>query len=380
MALSLFEKKSAAKTEAAVSFRAKAAGRPVFAFDFGEYSIKVAMVKLRRGEVEIRNLFTVENKENLAKLDNQNAKNWRALLQRAFSVRSIITDDHIAVCTFGGKYYIHRQIEIPYVENVTDRNGVVAAEMSQLLALDVNAYVFQHELLSVNEEKEDGKTCTVWAIAMPKELCTAVFELLKALKMKPLIMDIHANGMKRLLSADASLRKETRGWTVACIDYGMTHTDLLFFNDGAFINETVLDLGDTQLVQAARGAAGVRITDPTNANKIVVSPQDICNILNRTHTTAEERAFAQTVKDWLSKVNTAITRFNFDHADNPVREILLYGGSPQNYWLAQYVESVVGIPTKLITDTSLYNTENVAGDEGMDISAYLNVLNLSLMD
>ncbi len=374
-------KGGAAAKKAAKSFRSIASGKPVFAFDFGEYAVKVAVLKLRRNNVEVRHLFSVENKENLSKLDMSNVRAWRSCIQKAFSQRSIIADDHLAICTIGGKNYIHRQLEIPYVDEA-DRNGIVENEMSQLLALDPGSYVFQHELISVDEDKEDKeeKSCKVWAVAMPQELCTAAYDLLKAMKLKPVIMDVHVNGIKRFFQADDYIRRESKGQTVACIDYGMTHTEIMYLRGGKLLGETVLDAGDGRLVSEARNAVGFRITDASNPNKIIVSPQDICNILNKAHATPEEKAFSLAVKEWLSKVNTAITRFNFEHQDEPVSRIYLYGGSPQNIWLVQYLASVTGIQADLITDSALFNTDTVAGEQEINLSGYLNVLNLSLMD
>ncbi len=371
-------KVKAAKTKGKASFRSTAMGKLLFAFDFGEFSVKVAVLKIKKTGIELRYLFSVENRENLTKLDSTNVRAWRTQIQKAFSSMNIIAEDHLAVCSIGGKAFIHRQIEIPYVEE-KDRNGLVENEMSQMLALDTSTYVFQHEVIEVVETGEE-KRLKVWAVAMPKETSAAAYELIRSLRLKPVVMDIHANGMRRFLKSDENMLAKNRNQTVACIDYGMTHTELLFIRDGELLGDTLIDEGDERLVSEARNAIGIRCTDPANPNKIIASPQDICNILNKAHTTAEERSFSLYVKDWLSKVNTAITRFNFDHPSDSVQKIYLYGGSPQNIWLVQYLQSVSRIPAEQITKTSLFNTEALVGSRRPDYSAYLNVLNLSLMD
>lgn len=366
------------KTKAAGSFRAAAVGKLIFAFDFGEYAVKVAVLKIKRNGYEIRSLFTVENKEGLSRLDANNMKNWRVRIQRALSQKNLTTDDHYAVCTVGGKSFIHRQLEIPFVEE-KDRAGLVENEMSQLLALDSEAYVFQHELLEVTGEAEEKK-CTVWAAAMPKETCTAAYDLLRSLKFKPLIMDIHANGIRRFLKADDFFAASLANQTVACIDYGMTHTEIMFVRDGKLLGDTLIDIGDGRLVAEARNAMGNRIVDASNPNKILASPEDICNILNKAHSTAEERAFAVSIEDWLAKINTAVSRFNFEHTDEQVNRILIYGGSPQLVWLVQYIQMVVKLPADRIKNTTLFETDALMGDKKPDYAAYLNALSLALMD
>lgn len=350
----------------------------VFAFDFGEYAVKAAVFKVKRNKVTIRYLFTVENNENLGRLDMSNYRSWRTLIAKAFSSRNILLEDHFAVASIGGKYIIHRQMEIPFVDE-KDRAGMVENEMSQLLALDASVYTFQHELLGTKGEGEEKK-CTVWAAAMPNETCNAAYELLSSLGLRPLALDIHCNGIRRFLTQDEKYAKKAAGHTVACIDYGMTHTELAFVRDGKFLADTMLDLGDERLVAEARSALGPRITDPNNAHKIIVSPQEICNILNKAHTTPEERSFSVFVKEWLTRINTAITRFNYDHPEEPVELICMYGGSPQLIWLSQYVASVTHIPSEIISQSALFEGEGQLAHAGINYQTYLNVLNLALMD
>ncbi|MCQ2425122.1 MAG: pilus assembly protein PilM [Lachnospiraceae bacterium] len=367
-------------------FRKYANGKVVFAFDFGEYSVKIAVLKIKRNGAEIRNLFTVENAEGLPRLDMSTLKNWRARIQRALSQRNLGGDDHYAVCTFGAKTFIHRQLEIPYVEE-KDRPGLVESEMSQLLALETGAYLFQHEVIeelvvkeSSDPETEPEKKTKVWAVAMPRDTCTAAFDLLRSMKFKPLVMDIHANGIRRFLTADDFYAASTAGQTVACLDYGMTHTEISFIRDGKLLGNTLLDAGDGRLVSEAINAMGNRAADTANPFKLAVSPEEVCAILTKENATAEERAFSVSIEDWLSKISTAISRFNFDHPDEPASRILIYGGSPQIIWLVQYIQMLVKLPADRITNTTIFETTGMLTDKKIDYSTYLNALSLALMD
>lgn len=378
--------KNAAKRKQS-DFRRFAAGKIVFAFDFGEYSVKIAVLKiLRSGGAEIRNLLTVENVEGLPRLDMNNLKNWRARIQRALSQRNLSADEHYAVCTFGSKTFIHRQLEIPYVEE-KDRNGLVESEMSQLLALETGSYIFQHEVIeelvtrnAENPEAEEEKKTRVWAVAMPRDTCTAAYNLLRSLKFRPLVMDIHANGIRRFLSADDFYAATTANETVACLDYGMTHTEVSFIRNGKLLGNALLDAGDGRLVSEAINAMGNRAVDTSNQFKLAVSPEEVCSLLTKEDVTAEERAFNISVEDWLSKISTAINRFNYDHPDEPASRILIYGGSPQIIWLVQYIQMLVKLPADRITNSTLFQATGSLASKKIDYSTYLNALSLALMD
>lgn len=374
----LKEKQSRPAAKKRKSFYSSTRGKMIFAFDFGEFAVKVGVLKIRKNGAEVRHLFTVENPENLTKPDAGNIRAWKARIQRGLSKRNLMTDNQLAICTVGGKYYIHRQLEIPSVADA-DLDGLAESEMSQMLSLDSSNYVFQSERTDVLENGEEKKD-RVWTVAIPKETCEAIHELIRSLKLRPFVMDIHANGIRRLLRADPTLSRETEGKTVVCIDYGMTHTELFFIKDGKLMADTLLDSGDARLVSEAKNVLSLRIADPGNYNKLTASPEEIYGIMNRSATNADARSFTVTVEDWLNSIQTAISRYNFEHPEGPVERVYMYGGSPQLVWLVQYLANLTRLPASVISDSTLFDTEAVFGSRRYSIAGYLSLLSLSLMD
>ena len=95
---------------------------------------------------------------------------------------------------------------------------------------------------------------------------------------------------------------------------------------------------------------------------------------------SEARSFSVSVEDWLSSVNTAISRFNFEHPDTQADKIYLYGGSPQTVWLSQYVANITKLPASVLSRSGLFDTEAVYGNKQPSLAGFLNVLSLGLME
>ncbi len=338
---------AAARKKVKKTFLAECKGKLCFAFDFGEYATKIAVAKVTKDKVEIKNLIVVENDENHTRIDDSNIKEWRAKLSRVLAQHSLNTYGQIGLCSIGSRGYISRQLEIPYVKD-EDREGLVAHEMSQILSLDVDSYLFQHKVKDIYESN-GVQMCTVWAAAVSKKTCDNYYELLESLKLNPLVMDININGLERLFAADRGLEAQVQDKTVAVVDYGIRSTEVSMFEGGIYRQGSNINLGEGRLVTAAKNVLGVQISNIHNGNKLVVSPQVIYDILKQAQTSDPARMFMTVVEDWISEINSAIKRYNINHPGKEVEALLLYGGSLQFPWLKAYLERYLDVPTTVVT-------------------------------
>lgn len=322
-------------------------GKLCFAFDFGEYAVKIAVAKIGRKSVEVRNLVVVENDERTARIEESNLKEWRTKILRALNQNGLSPYGQIGLCTVSSRNYISRRLDIPQASD-TDRQGLVSYEMSQSLSLDAESYLFQHRI-ERTYEKEDVKMCTVWAAAVSRTLCENYCRLLESLRLKPLVMDINVNGMERIFASDVALRIKTKNRAVMVLDYGIRGTELSIFEDGRYVQGVDLDSGEGKLVTAAKNVLGVQITDIHNGNKLVVSPQKIYEIMKQARTSETAAVFSDVVERWLTEINTVVRRYNIDHPSAPLAGLLLTGGSFQFPWLKAYLEKYISLSAEVIS-------------------------------
>lgn len=358
-------------------FATKVKGKLCFAFDFGEYATKIVIAKVEKEKVEIRRMLLIENDERKTRIDAASLNDWKAKIARTLSQNNINPSGQVGLCVVNSHNYIARQLDIPYAEE-EDRQGLVAFEMSQRLSLDMETHLFQHKVLRTYE-KDGVKMCTVWAVAVPKELCEVYFQLLESLKLQPLVMDISVNGMERLFSADDTLRELTEGAVVATVDYGARGTEVDIYEGGLYVQGSYVEHGDGRLVAAARNVLGAQIADIHNENKLIIPPQKVYEIMTKANQSEMAQIFLTTVEEWLFDINSAVKRYNVTYPTKPIAKIFLYGGSPQLVWLRAYLEKYLRIPTTVIQTPACFQLPEKTESADSAIPQFINAMNLLLI-
>ncbi len=375
----MLKKAMSTKHKQQKSFRTVARGKLCFAFDFGEYAIKIVVAKIQKNGFEIRNMIIIENDEQDTKLDKSNVKQWSSRIKREFALKNIVPNDQVAVCSVGERSCLSRQFDIPYIEDAYDRNGIAGQEMCTNLALDPDAYIFQHELLDI-KETDDGRVCTVRVVAIRDEVASVYYDLIRSLKLRPYVLDVNANGVKRFAAADIEVSSASNGRTAAYIDYGMNSSDIYICRDGRLLGVSHIDNGDNRLVAEAKNFLGAQIADPKNPNKLLVQPSQIYGIINEADYNPKATAFSMVVEEWLSKINSIITRFDIENPTQKVSHIYLYGGSFQLVWLVKYVQSVTKKESSIIQKSDCFDLNSIYNAKNNAIPQFFNALNLLLMN
>lgn len=352
-------------------------GKTCFAFDFGDFATKIVMAKFSsKGKIEIKDVFVVENDDRSVKIEESNIKEWHNKLSKVINQNSLSTFGQYAVCTMSSRYYISRDLEVPYADE-KDMLGLVSYEMCQSLSLDKDSYYFQYKVKSI-EEKNGGKVCKVWVAALQKTICDAYYELLNSLHLNPLVMDINVDGLERLFVSEKTLSQIANNNVIATIDFGMHGTEINVFENGKYIQGSNNNIGDGKFVSAAKNVLGVQISDVHNGNKIIVDPRIIFGITAHKEV-ANSKIFISILEEWLTEIAKSIKRYNISFPTAKISKIVMYGGSPQLVWLKQYLEKFIGIEVILVNSFECENIVISKDAKEINYSQFLNVLSLLLI-
>ena len=341
-------------------------GKRCFSFDFGEYSTKLTVANVSGSRIQIVKQIMIENRDHSRGIDEDNLNEWRGKILNAFSENKLNPAGQIGICAINSRHYIARQFEIPMADE-TDLQGLAAFELAQNLELDMDEYIFQHKVLRTYER--NGKNmCTVWTAAVSKSLCQNYYNLLASLKLKPLILDVHVNGLEAILAADKDLNAKSQNNSVVMIDFGLRNTELYIFSNGSCVQTSNIDTGEGKLIAAAKIALGAQIVDIHNSNKLTVPPEEIYSIISEAENSESAAVFADVVQKWIVEINNVVRRFNIDHPGQQIEHVFIYGGSQQLPWLKVYLEKLLEIPVEILDELSCFR---VPGDSSL-ASRYLN--------
>lgn len=347
-----------------------------YSFDFGEYATKIAIGSVKGDKVYIKHLIVIENNEKTTRLSDYTIDEYKKIIIKELRKRNITPAKNYAMCTINCNHYISRELEIPHLK-VADRQGLVAYEMSTKLELDIDTYFFNHKVKSVYNVEEE-EMCRVWGVAVKKDICERYFKIIKSLKLKPIVMDVNINGVEALFNYDQKYNQQVSNQTVAVIDYGKSNTEISIFKKGKFDNLICLEIGEERLVQAAKSVLGVQITDIHNTNKLIVSSQNIYDILKQPKNNYNKELFLTEVEQWISEINISIKRYNLKNHIDPISKVYIYGGSLQLLWLKVYLEKYINVQVDIISNLEKFIIPDKYIVANNTIPQFLNALNIFL--
>lgn len=208
--------------------------KQMMAIDFGSSEIKIVVGHAtKEGKVKVREVHQVKTPEE-AIMDGK-IMDFAMVKNCLSEVLKGIRGVRECVCTIQSTETITREMVLPLLKS-QDMDQMIQMEVYQSFPIELESYVVEHQITS--EFMEDNiKKATVLTAALPKKIVESYLQLLGALKLKPIAMDIHSNAVSKLFSQkDENIVNEdhqTQGKTIALMDMGNSQIHIHVISDGA---------------------------------------------------------------------------------------------------------------------------------------------------
>lgn len=120
-------------------------------------------------------------------------------------IRSIIDKNKVKVkeisfSIFSNKVF-QRELEVSIVDNDSDRKNLIAYEIEQFIPDEIENSIIQHKIIDEIDYGETKKH-KVFVAVISKDIVDQYYQVVKNLKLKPSILDIHSNTIHKLLELD----------------------------------------------------------------------------------------------------------------------------------------------------------------------------------
>lgn len=331
-------------------------------FDFGSYSIKVLEGKLDTNSFKV-SIF------NEIPLPNNYVSNGKIIkfdevcqivsnnLDKSFNKRhTIVTTESLDV--------IRREIEIPYL-SLEDSEGMLNFEMKQFLPVDSFSYNMKYYRSDIKEIEDGSKMATYQVFAMPKDIIQPYFNLMDIVKFKPYALDLHSNGMRKLMELEYEINPHLKNLDFILIDMGHSSFNIQFYQDGKYVYNRLIDNGGKEITRAFTQAISVESDKANEMKEKLLSEESIFEIyqelsldLRRRGESSEEKIFKNAVEivdDWVRNIDSVIKFYNTQPfgRSHPIDQIFLYGGSSKIKDIERLFESRLGISTKKIEELEM---------------------------
>lgn len=311
-------------------------------------------------EVVRTNSYTPEE----ACLKDGQIANRENLVNAVKSLHSLMsTRTRKAIITINGSYIMTRDIDLPVVDK-KKLARMVQYEMngSAGIARDlITEYIVTGKY--VNQEGQN--MYKLRASAAPRENVLAFNQVLEDAGLKPAILDIHSNAIRKLLERDSINDTSLQGRVSLFADLGENNTNLYVADGTSIVVSRMLPVGHFALYQAAGSKDGNVIRTPYQSvdfGKDIISDNEI-----------DGYEINQIGQDYLQNINEAIQRtiqFSLNKLNNNKADtVYIYNTGAMYPNLAEKLSVMTGL--NIIPVTSIGSIRN---PNEQNLTPYLNAL------
>ncbi|NCA99412.1 MAG: hypothetical protein EOM70_08560 [Clostridia bacterium] len=341
----------------------------VLSIDIGKGTIHLVVGSNKNGILEVDSAFSIPTPEGAVKegmiLD-------RSAL--AFAINELIKESGIKVSkgivSVKSTSIITRELTMPEVPPA-DILPLILLEMEQYLPNIAKDYRTGVTLIE-SQVGAGARQNKVRVFAMPDTMAEEYASLLKDCHLKPLYLDVHANGLNKLVQRTVAANKDKVGgwdWKLAAfVDLGKELTEISILNSEKLLFTRQVPYGsafmDTELMRQTG----------TSETALVTKKQELVDLVRSEFVSEEARKFNDIVRPYVSRVTneiqTVIQFYSGRVAEKRPEIIYLFGGNAHLKSLAELMEQAIGIPVRVWNDTPAIHVSVKAG--ALDVINYVN--------
>lgn len=220
----------------------------MLSMDFGTRSIKIVEGNFKKGSLNISNTFSIDLPNGIYEdgyIKDMNG--LREIMDSGLRFNNVKRGETIAVVD--SSEILTREIFLPNVAP-DEIEGIIKYKISDYIPIDLEDYIVQYINQGVYMEGGNEKV-KLFIIAMPKHLIISHLDILKDLDLKPKVLDIKSNAIRKLLHFSEKKNKDIyiEKSTIANIDIGFSNTKLTILKDKNIKISRVIPIGIKSMLE-----------------------------------------------------------------------------------------------------------------------------------
>lgn len=333
----------------------------VISLDIGTEKIKIVLGRFSKGRVIIEKAFMVDTPEGaLGDGTIINSMNLAKTIEGVLSIEQIKVKE--VNCTTNSTAIINREIVVPAAA-VDELDTLVKYEIQQYLPINMDDYIVQYNVLE--EVKNDNiLKYRVLVVTYPHKMAKQYYELINNCKLKPNILDVTYNSIKKLAGSMQSIneREYNLGDTTAFIDMGAANLNVNIYNGNKMEFTRIIKSGGSIIDREISKSYGIPMEE-AEKRKI-----EQCNFgydeINS--------VIRSVVDEWVEELNRIIQFYKNKKVGNKLDKIYIYGGSSNLSGISEYLSSKLGLKVEKIENSGNIEFRNAAVTN--DLNRYLNAI------
>lgn len=343
-------------------------GKEITSIDIGSCNIKIIQGITSNNEIIISKAYTISTPTSSYK-DGQiyDVEKIAEVIKEEMEHRNFKLN-RSTVCSVESASTIYREVLIPYAKE-SEMIEAVEFEMEQYLPIDIDKYVIQYKLVE-SYDSQDGKKARVLVVALPIEISKTYFELLSLLKCKPTALDIHSNSINKLLNF--SEIKEVKNSTIAAVDLGYEHINIIILQNGVFKFSRLLNNGSKNIDMNIANALNLYLKEAEGKKYELDSLVDIVAESTEEYYLQDNTRMA--VNNWIEAIQRIFRYYISRASTNKIDGIYLYGGGSKLPGIAEIFSDFFELETVVLNHIPNVTIKNSGDYKEDDFVYYINAL------
>ncbi len=219
----------------------------------------------------------------------------------------------------------------------------IMAEAEQYIPFDIEDVYLDFQDLKTSQSENDRTD--VMLVAAKKEIVDDYLEMLQALNLSPVIVDVDGFALENTYEYNYQSDEN-----IALVDIGASKMNINILSQGISVVARDIIVGSRQLTEQIQNvfdvdfeeAEGIKLGQiPMEERK-----QDI------------EDIFSSTCTQWVLEIKKAIDLYHSNHPDQPLKKLILSGGGAKVAGLSDFLIQETGLTVEVFNPFLRINTSN----------------------
>jgi len=208
----------------------------------------------------------------------------------------------------------------------------ITAEAEQYIPFDIeDVYLDFQDLKSGSQES--GRT-DVMLVAAKKEIVDDYLDMLRELKLIPVIVDIDGFALENAYEYNYQ-----KSENVALVDIGASKMNINILSQGVSVVARDVIVGSRQLTEHIQSILDIEYDEAEAIKLGYTQPNEKLSEI--------EEAFSSTCTQWILEIKKAIDLYHSNHSDHPLTKLILSGGGAKVNGLSDFLAKETSLEVEL---------------------------------
>ncbi|WP_066500326.1 type IV pilus assembly protein PilM [Abyssisolibacter fermentans] len=314
-------------------------GKKVLSIDFGSKNLKLVQAKIANKNITIEKTEKIELPDGY--ITNGAIINHAEVCEL---IKQTILDKNLKAeycnVTLNSSDILTREIIVPSV-NSEELNSMLRYELEEYLPVNLDNYFIECKQIE-NIDDNDLKKQRVFVAVAPKVLVNKYIELVKDIKLKPLVMDINTNAVSKLFIKENKCNKTKKAnidETCAIIDIGYSNMCVTVITNEAIQLSRLFEYGGNDLDVNIANAFNFTIKQAEE-----LKHEGLINLLNEADRKIVDDINNNFINKIIEDINRIFRYYTNKNRGNQIDKLYICGGISNLKGLAAYISNSLELP------------------------------------